>query len=55
MLDLPLISVEKIARVLDFTPTDLEDGLRQGFAWYVEQPRRAVDYSFEDRLIEAAG
>lgn len=57
VLDLPplSLSVEKIARVLDFVPTGLEEGLRQGFAWYRQQPRRTVDYAFEDRLIEAVG
>ncbi len=56
MLDLPPISasVDKIARILDFTPIGLEEGLRKGFAWYLEQPRREVDYAFEDRLIQAA-
>jgi 2'-hydroxyisoflavone reductase len=56
MLDLPPLasSVDKIARTLDFTPIVLEEGLRKGFAWYLEQPRREVDYSLEDRLIRAA-
>jgi 2'-hydroxyisoflavone reductase len=56
MLDLPPLttSVEKIARMLDFTPIGLEEGLRKSFAWYLEQPRREVDYTFEDGLIEAA-
>lgn len=55
MLDLPPISasVDKVARVLDFEPIGLDEGLRKGFAWYLEQPRREVDYAFEDRLIEA--
>jgi 2'-hydroxyisoflavone reductase len=53
MLDLPPHTsvVEKVARLLDFTPTPLEQALQAGFAWYAEQPRRPVDYAFEDRLL----
>jgi nucleoside-diphosphate-sugar epimerase len=52
-LDLPphIITVDKAARVLGVTPTTLDAGLRETFAWYREQPRRAVDYTFEDRLL----
>ena len=46
--------MEKAARVLDLTPTPLEAALGQGFAWYQAQPRRPVDYRFEDRLIAEA-
>ena len=46
-------SVEKITRVLGFTPTPLDEALRQGFTWYRAQPRRPVDYAFEDALINA--
>ena len=55
-LDLPprTALVEKAARVLDVTPTPLEAALGQGFAWYQAQPRRPVDYTFEDRLIAGA-
>jgi len=55
-LDLPprTALVEKAARVLDLTPTPLEAALGQGFAWYQAQPRRPVDYRFEDRLIAEA-
>jgi nucleoside-diphosphate-sugar epimerase len=55
-LDLPpMVSVvEKAARVLGVAPTPIEDALRLGFAWYLAQPRRAVDYTFEDRLIARA-
>jgi 2'-hydroxyisoflavone reductase len=53
MLDLPPHTsvIDKAARVLDFTPTALDAALRAGFAWYTSQPRRDVDYSFEDRLL----
>jgi 2'-hydroxyisoflavone reductase len=52
-LDLPpyTSSVDKAARLLGFTPTPLETALRTGFEWYGTQPRRTVDYAFEDRLL----
>lgn len=52
-LDLPPLTevVEKAPRLLGLAITPFEEGLRQGFAWYRSQPRRAVDYSFEDRLL----
>jgi 2'-hydroxyisoflavone reductase len=52
-LDMPEITsvVEKAPRVLEMRITDLEAGLRAGFEWYRSQPRRAVDYGFEDRLL----
>jgi len=43
--------VEKAIRVLGVKLTSFEDGLREAFAWYGSQPRRPVDYSFEDRLL----
>lgn len=56
MLDLPPLTgrVDKAARILDFMPTPLETALRETFAWYRKQPRRDVDYAFEDRLIARA-
>ncbi len=55
-LDIPPITtiVEKAPRVLGITPTPFEDALRAGFAWYRTQPRRPVDYSFEDRVLASA-
>jgi 2'-hydroxyisoflavone reductase len=55
-LDLPPLTavVEKAPRVLGVTPTSLEAALRAGFAWYETQPRRAVDYTFEDSLLAGA-
>jgi hypothetical protein len=52
-LDLPPITevVAKAPRLLGVTPTSLEAALGSSFAWYELQPRRAVDYSFEDRLL----
>jgi nucleoside-diphosphate-sugar epimerase len=55
-LDLPSITVvvEKAPRLLGVTPTSLEAALDSTYAWYKRQPRRAVDYSFEDRLLAQA-
>lgn len=46
--------VDKAARVLGFEPTPLDEALRVSFDWYREQPRRPVDYTFEDRLLATA-
>jgi 2'-hydroxyisoflavone reductase len=56
MLDLPphVSVVDKAARVLSLVPTPLDEALAAGFAWYREQPRRPVDYTFEDRLLARA-
>jgi 2'-hydroxyisoflavone reductase len=53
MLDLPPHTsvVDKAAQVLGVTPTPLDAALREGFRWYLGQPRRPVDYAFEDGLI----
>jgi hypothetical protein len=45
--------VEKAPRMLGVRPTPLDAALAESFAWYQEQPRRAVDYAFEDRLLAA--
>jgi 2'-hydroxyisoflavone reductase len=52
-LDLPPHTevVDKVTRVLGVTPTPLADALRAGFAWYRTQPRRPIDYAFEERLL----
>lgn len=52
-LDLPphTVDVGKVTRLLSVTPTPFADGLRAAFAWYRDQPRRRVDYSFEDRVL----
>ena len=54
-LDFPpyVTVVDKALRTLAVTPTSLEAALREGFAWYQQQPRRQVDYGFEDRLLTA--
>jgi 2'-hydroxyisoflavone reductase len=53
VLDLPLLTsvMDKATRILGVVPTPLLDALRQGYAWYLAQPRRPVDYAFEDRLL----
>ena len=55
-LDIPTHTtrIEKAARVLGLTPTSLDAALAEGFAWYQSQPRRKVDYTFEDRLLATA-
>jgi nucleoside-diphosphate-sugar epimerase len=55
-LDLPPMTeaVGKVTRLLGVVPIPLEDGLRRGFEWYRAQPRRAIDYGFEDRVLAAA-
>jgi len=55
-LDLPphTVVVEKAPRILGITPTGLETALAAGFAWYQSQPRRSVDYTFEDGLLRTA-
>ena len=52
-LDIPVhtSAVEKAPRLLGITRTAIEHALAEGFAWYRQQPRRTVDYSFEDRLL----
>jgi nucleoside-diphosphate-sugar epimerase len=52
-LDLPPMTaaVEKVTRLLGVVPIPLEDGLRRSFEWYRAQPRRAIDYGFEDRVL----
>jgi 2'-hydroxyisoflavone reductase len=52
-LDMPPYTsvVEKARRILGVTPTPLDTALRAGFAWYRSQPRRPIDYAFEDRLL----
>lgn len=55
-LDLPpyVTVIEKATRVLGVTPTSLAAALGEGFAWYQAQPRRQVEYTFEDRLLAAS-
>lgn len=52
-LDQPPITehVEKAPRLLGIEPTPFENALRESYAWYRTQPRRRIDYGFEDRLL----
>lgn len=54
--DLPAITenVTKVTRVLKIKPTPFEEGLKATYRWYLKNKRAAVDFSFEDRLIEMA-
>jgi nucleoside-diphosphate-sugar epimerase len=55
-LDLPVHTsvIEKAPRVLGITPTALETAVAESYSWYKTQPRRPLDYSFEDRLLAGA-
>ena len=52
-LDLPPHTevVEKAPRLLGVTPTSLPAALSEAFGWYKSQPRRPVNYAFEDRVL----
>jgi nucleoside-diphosphate-sugar epimerase len=54
-LDLPVhtSALGKAERMLDVAPSRFEDALAAGFAWYLSQPPRPADYTFEDRLLTA--
>ncbi len=56
-LDIPphTSALGKAARVLGVTPTSFDAALGESYAWYRAQPRRTVDYSFEDRLLSGSG
>jgi nucleoside-diphosphate-sugar epimerase len=56
-LDLPPITenVSKLQRVLSVRLTAFATGFRETHRWYLRKPRRKSDFSFEDRLIAAAG
>jgi 2'-hydroxyisoflavone reductase len=48
-------NVSKLQRVLGVKPMAFETGLKETHRWYLRQRRRKLDFSFEDRLIAAAG
>jgi nucleoside-diphosphate-sugar epimerase len=54
--DVPPITenVTKIARVLGIRPTSFERGLKDTYRWYLRQPKRTLDFTFEDRLLATA-
>jgi 2'-hydroxyisoflavone reductase len=52
--DMPPITedVGKAERLLGLIPTDFDIGLRETYAWYLENHRRPdIDYSFEDGVL----
>jgi nucleoside-diphosphate-sugar epimerase len=55
-LDLPPITtrIDRARRILGFEPTPFEEALAVTRDWYLTQPRRPIDYSFEDRLLALA-
>ena len=55
-LDLPPHTerVDKAMQLARRPPTPLEAALREGYAWYTSQPRRPMDYAFEDGLLARA-
>ncbi len=48
-------NVSKLQRVLGVRPIAFETGLKETYRWYLRQPRRKCDFTFEDRLIASAG
>jgi nucleoside-diphosphate-sugar epimerase len=56
-LDVPPITenVSKLQRVLGVRLTAFSTGLRETYRWYLRQPRRKINFSFEDRLIAVPG
>ena len=44
-------NVTKVARVLGIRPTPFERGLKETYRSYVRQPKRSLDFTFEDRLL----
>ncbi|GAB1343476.1 NAD-dependent epimerase/dehydratase family protein [Gemmatimonas sp.] len=55
-LDIPPITVNpaRVTAQLGVTLTPLEDGLRDTFAWYRQQPRVPRDYAWEDAVLAGA-
>jgi nucleoside-diphosphate-sugar epimerase len=43
--------IDKAPRLLGVAPTPIEEAFAAGYAWYRSQPRRTIDYSFEDKLL----
>lgn len=52
-LDIPAITADsaRVTEQLGLTLTPLEDGMRETYAWYAQQPRVARDYTWEDALL----
>lgn len=56
-LDVPPIGmrVQRVRDELGLQLTPLEAGLMETYRWYEQQPRPVPDFSWEDRMIAAAG
>lgn len=52
-LDIPPITANsaRVTEQLGVTLTPLEEGLRETFAWYRQQPRASRDYAWEDAVL----
>ena len=52
-LDIPAITADsaRVTAQLGLALTPLEDGMRETYAWYAQQPPVARDYSWEDRVL----
>jgi len=52
-LDIPAITVDpsRVSDELGLTLTPLEDGMRETYAWHVQQPRVLRDYAWEDAVL----
>ena len=52
-LDIPAITVDsaRVTEQLGLALTPLEEGMRETYAWYAEQPRVVRDYAWEDALL----
>lgn len=52
-LDIPAITAHssRVSEQLGLTLTPLEEGLRETFAWYRQQPRVQRDYAWEDAVL----
>ena len=55
-LDIPPITArnDRVRSELGLELTPLEEGLRETYRWYQQQPKSQPDYSWEDRLLVAA-
>ena len=56
-LDLPPLTVrsDRVKSELGIALTPLEDGMRETFRWYRQQPRAKPDWSWEDKALAALG
>jgi 2'-hydroxyisoflavone reductase len=54
-LDIPPITArpDRVRRDLGLDLLSLEDGMRDAYSWYQQQPRTTPDYSWEDNVLES--